>query len=544
MKTIGISTSLISQGHRRMFDALGKLFGICFEARNFGSESGVDAWVFPEINPETILPIRNSQIPSYAVISEKYLISCDESKVIKFNQHPSIPDILQNIEISSDEAITLKGLPETMSGMSTIAAKAGSTIWAVQDISRHFQHYVTLSIPELEKDEPIFHYFNGNQFIALLPLLTFLQQLTDDSRWIPPPLQACFMFDDPNLHWPTYGFINFLEMARHADQHNYHSSFATIPFDAWYVHKQTANLFHKYRNRISLLMHGNDHITDELGRKTNIEERSRTLRQALSRIEKFEKCANVAVARVMAPPHGACSEETLNEMALLGYEGACISRGSLEHHNRNANWTRTMGMSPSDIICGLPVIPRFRISSDCQNAILVAALLHQPIIPVGHHRDVADNMDLLADLSSFINSLGHVRWTNMTDISRANYAKFIDGDILHLKMYSKLIDVLIPDGINHIVVERPWLEEETKESLFIKTSSNQKNVQVDVKQSIAVSPGQQIQVISSQNSQLQCNYDAINKFKFWPIMRRLITESRDRLAPKLRHIATRFTSNQ
>jgi hypothetical protein len=544
MKTIGISTPLISQGHLRMLDALGEVFGIRFEMRNFGSESGIDAWVFPESSPESILPIRDSQIPSYAVIAEKHLISCGESKAIKFNHHPSIPEVLHDIEIRSDEAIKLKGLPTTVSNMPTIAAKAGSPIWAVQGSSGHFQHYVTLSIPELEEDEAIFHYFHGNKFIALLPFLTFLQQLTDDNRWIPPPLQACFMFDDPNLHWPTYGFIDFQEMAKHAGQHNYHSSFATIPLDGWYANNQAADLFQKYHDRISFLMHGNDHISEELARNISTEERARMLKQALSRIEKLEKRANVSISRIMAPPHGACSGDTLNEMALLGYEGACISRSSLEHYNKNAGWVRTLGMSPADNICGLPVIPRFRISSDCQNAILVAALLHQPIIPVGHHQDVAGNMDLLADLSSFINSLGHVRWANMTDISRANYAKLIDGDILHLKMYSKLINVLIPEGINHIVVKRPWLEEGAKEPLFIKTSSNHKNAQVDSKEPIAVSSGQQIQLISSQNSQLQCNYDAINKFTFWPVMRRLITESRDRIAPKLRQIAIRFTSNQ
>jgi hypothetical protein len=533
MKTIGISTPLISQGHLRMFDALGSFFGVRFEMRNFVSESGIYAWVFPEINPESILHIRNSQLPSYAVIS------CGESKAIKFNNHPSIPGVLHDIEIRSDEAIKLKGLPITVSNMSTIAVKEGSPIWTVQGGSGHFQHYVTLSIPELGEDEAIFHHFHGNQFIALLPFLIFLQQLTDDNRWIPPPLQACFMFDDPNLHWPTYGFIDFQEMAKHAGQHNYHSSFATIPLDGWYVNDQTADLFKNFHDRISFLMHGNDHITEELARNISTEERTRMLKQALSRIEKLEKRANVPISRIMAPPHGACSGETLSEMALLGYEGGCISRGSLEHYNKSASWVRTLGMSPTDTICGLPVIPRFRISSDCQNSILVAAFLRQPIIPVGHHQDVADNMELLAELSQFINSFGNVRWTNMTNISRANYATLIEGDTLHLKMYSKVIDVLIPEGINHLVVRRPWLEEGALESLLIKTSSSQKEVQVDSKEPLAVSSGQQIQVISSQNSQRQFNDGMINKFMLWPAIRRLITESRDRLTPKLRQIAIR-----
>ena len=527
-----------------MFDALGEIFGIRFEERNFANDAGIDAWLYPEINPESMLRIQNTQLPSYAVISENHLVSCGESSVIKFNQTPQTPGILRNREVRSDEAIKLKGLPHWLQNATTLAAKAESPIWAVQRHRDCHHHYVTLTLPELNNDEPVFHHFHGNQFLALLPFLTFLRELTDDNLWEPPPLQACFMFDDPNLHWPTYGFINFSEMAKHAELHNYHASFATIPFDAWFIQKQTAVLFQKHHDRISLLMHGNDHIAEELARKIPYEERVRMLKQALFRIEKLEKRANVSVDRIMAPPHGACSEETLKEMALIGYEAACVSRGSLTHYNRDASWVHTLGMRPADNIHGLPVYPRFRISLDCQNAILVAALLRQPIIPVGHHQDVAENMDLLSHLSHFINSLGDVRWTNMTSISRFHYSIMIDKDILHLKMYSNIADLLIPEGISHILVERPWLEDGSMESLLIKTTGGIKNlVPIEFKEPFAVQPGQQIQIISSQNSQPQGNYNSLYKFTPWPGIRRLITETRDRLVPTLRRLSMLSTSS-
>ncbi|WP_104428923.1 hypothetical protein [Methylobacter tundripaludum] len=538
MKRIGISAALISQGHWRMFDALGEIFGIRFEEPNVANDTGIDAWLYLEINPDSMLRIQNSPLPSYAVISEKHLTSCGESSTINFNKHALIPEILSNRDVRSDEVIKLKGLPHWLQNATTLACKTESPIWAVQEHRDCQHHYVALTIPELNSDEPIFHHFHDNQFLALLPLLTFLRQLTDENRWDPPPLQACFMFDDPNLHWPTYGFINFFEMARHADLHNYHASFATIPLDAWFVHQQTADLFQEHHHRISLLIHGNDHIAEELARKIPNEERTRMLKQALFRIEKLEKRANVSVARVMAPPHGACSEETLKKMALMGYEAACISRGSLAHYNKHANWVRTLGMRPAENIHGLPVLPRFRISMDCQNAILVAALLHQPIIPVGHHQDVAENLNMLAHLSDFINSLGEVRWTNMTSISRNHYSKMIDGDILHLKMYSNIADLLIPEGINYILVERPWWQEGAMEPLLIKTTGGFKDlVPIEFHELIAVHSGQHIQIISSQISQAQGNYDSLYKFEPWSGIRRLMTEARDRLVPELRRLS-------
>jgi len=541
MKRIGISAPLISQGHWRMFDALGEIFGILFEEGKLTKDNHYDAWLHLEINRESILRIQSSKLPSYAVMSEKHTTYCGEFSSIKFNTHLSIPEILRNREIRSDEAIQVKGLPNWLQNTATLAYKADSPIWAVHEHQDCHHHYVTLAIPELNSDdEPVFHHFQGNKFLALLPFLTFLRHLTDENRWNPPPLQACFMFDDPNLHWPTYGFMNFSEIAKHAELHNYHASFATIPLDAWFVHKQTASLFQKQHDRLSLLMHGNDHIADELARKIPNDELNRMLKQALFRIEKLEKCANISVARVMAPPHGAFSEDTLKEMSLIGYEAACVSRGSLMHHNKQASWVQTIGMRPSDNILGLPVFPRFRISMDCQNSILVAALLHQPIIPVGHHQDVAENMDLLAHLSNFINSLGEVRWTNMTNISRSHYSELIDKEILHLKMHSRIVDLSIPEGIKHILIERPWLKEGTMEPLLITTTDGSKNIApIEFKEPISICPGQKIQIISSTIPQYQENCGSLNKFKPWSVVRRIITEARDRITPSIQRISIR-----
>jgi hypothetical protein len=38
---------------------------------------------------------------------------------------------------------------------------------------------------------------------------------------VPPQDRACFMFDHPSLHWPTYGFLDYTVLARHAKRHNY-----------------------------------------------------------------------------------------------------------------------------------------------------------------------------------------------------------------------------------------------------------------------------------------------------------------------------------
>ena len=56
-------------------------------------------------------------------------------------------------------------------------------------------------------------------------------------------LRASFIIDDPNLHWPRYGYIDYRQVAEQAAREGYHVSFATIPLDMWLTHEGTAEIF-------------------------------------------------------------------------------------------------------------------------------------------------------------------------------------------------------------------------------------------------------------------------------------------------------------
>jgi hypothetical protein len=297
-------------------------------------------------------------------------------------------------------------------------------------------------------------------------------------------------------------------------------------------------LFQQNRDQLSLLIHGNDHTVQELAKSYSDEERSRNLRQALMRIGAFERRSGVEVSKVMAPPHGACSEHTLGAMAALGFEAACISRGSLRHHNGRATWLRTLGMGPSDIIKGLPVFPRFPLSGSCQNSILIAALLHQPIIPVGHHHDVASGLQLLDDLSGFVNSLRTVRWADMKQISRSHYARRLEGKILRVRMFTKRVEVCAPEGTNQILVERPWLQKAESMPLAWRSQSGDLEWKLHRPvEPIPALPGQKIEIISDPSMASFIDAKNVRNFHLWPVVRRQLTEVRDRMSPLLRRVS-------
>ena len=535
MKTIGIVGAQLCSGRRRMLAALTELFKVRFEEhRLVDSRRRFDAWIFNCLDRESFSRMVNYTVPCFAVLPEAGQSTLEKPALIEFTKHSAVPAVVAGRQVRSTGSTSACGFPAWLRGVIPLALQGGVPIWAIQGPAERRVHYASGKIPELSEDESVFEHFNGNQFPAMLPLLTFLREVSEDPRWEGPPLQACFMFDDPNLHWRTYGFIDYAKLVTHANRHKYHVSFATIPLDGWFVHAPTATLFKEHPRALSLLMHGNDHVSEELARVAENPQNAARLRLALKRIERMEHRSHLEVSRVMAPPHGACSEETLEQMALAGYEGACISRGSLRHYNRQASWVGTIGMRPCDIIRGLPVVPRFRISGDCHNFILTAAFLRQPIVPVGHHQDVAKGLELFADLSRYVNSLGKVRWGDMSSIMRSHYSRMLDGPVLRLRMHTKQAEIVVPDGVDRIAIERPWLTEEANESLVVSSTGIGPPLTIgDTGEHFAVRPGQRIRIISSAATNAPGDHLYCGRPRPWPIIRRLMTEARDRLAPML-----------
>lgn len=532
MKRIGVAMHA-DAGRRLTIEALAGVVGFEWIECDFDPDDrSIDAWIIPEARAEDVPSIVAADRPCFVVLTGDPRGDPQDRRPIRFSSSSDVPRVLAGRLVTCSQGRDRCDLPADLPITQTLAFQGDDRVWATHATPRRRHHFTSEAIPALVEREPIFRHFDQDGFFGLLPLLAFLQEVVSDPGWEGPPLQACFMFDDPNLHWSTYGFLDFEEFADHAEAHGYHGSFATIPLDGWFIHERTARLFRSRADRISLLMHGNDHVNHELARDMDASERLRLLSQALWRIEALERRAKVEVARVMAPPHGACSEATLHAMATLGYEAACISRGSLAAFNANAPWLRGLGMRPSDIIGGLPVLPRFRISATCQNAVLVAALLRQPIVPVGHHQDVAAGLDLFANLADDINGLGPVHWRDMKSIARAQFSQKVDGKILRVRMHSTRVDVRVPPGIEAIHAERGWRGASVDELHYSIAGRRSAECPNDG-EPIEVKTGDRVAIDARPRQVAPASRASYAGARPWPIVRRVLTEVRDRLAPHL-----------
>jgi hypothetical protein len=340
------------------------------------------------------------------------------------------------------------------------------------------------------------------------------------------------MFDDPNLHWKSYGYVKYHELVRHARDHNYHVSFATVPMDSWYVHPETAALFRENKDRLSLLIHGNDHTYFELTEARTEVSRQALAAQALRRIERLERLSGLEVSRMMAAPHGAYNHEIASSLLRTGFEAACISRSALISRNPHVRWPITLGLNPAEFLgIGLPAIPRFYFRWD-QTYTLFAAFLGQPIIPVGHHDDLAAGLGLFGQLGGLINSVGDVQWTDMKSISQSNFCTFREPNVLHVKMYSRKIRLRVPDGCTEISFDRPWLSGNCGEGLRLRRAGVAgRTLNSYDGEPISVREGDEIEIGSIHPNMIDPYTVPISRSPAWAIARRQLCECRDRLRP-------------
>lgn len=413
----------------------------------------------------------------------------------------------------------------------------GQPCWIWRQADPATLQIVGFEPPAVARTESLHRHFNRLHWLRLLPFLQFAKTLTRDLAWDPPPLRAAFIFDDPNLHWRSYGFLNFDALARHAIERNYHAAVATIPADGWAIHPQTAQVFQQHRAQLSLLMHGNDHDGAEFGHPLPGDAFERILAQGLRRIASFEVRSGLQVARVMAPPHGAFRVEAAGAMLRLGYDAVCVARSSLAHWNKSEPWPRAFGHNIVEFLGGgLPLIPRHVIGEGQTEAYVLAAFLDQPILPHGHHGDCSGHLETIGRAADAINSLGRVRWCDFTTLSRSDYETRREGDTLRVRMLARHVS-LPPPGpeIRQLAVTRPWIFDNPlcHEALECRQPQAPAHRDLAPRESPAfpIDGLQSVELSSPPARPLDPFGTPPPPARVWPAVRRLIAESRDRLAP-------------
>src|SRR6266480_1467551 len=420
-------------------------------------------------------------------------------------------------------------------GDEILARCGGNPVWVARPRPASSLDVVSVPLPKLATGDILFDYFHRSRFFQVLPLLHFLREVTAGTGWDYPPLRACLMLDDPNLHWPSYGFLRYEKLLDEAKSRGFHVAFATVPLDAWVSHPAAVKLFRRHPDQFSLLAHGNDHIKHELSRSRTEKGYLRLAAQSLRRIDRLEKVTGLHVSRVMAPPHGDCTDGCLAALLAAGFEGVCAATNLLRKGNRRLHHA-CFGLKLAEIAAGsAPVIPRFKLDSSCEDAIVISAFLNKPIIPVGHHHTAVDGLDLLSHTAEVVNSLGDVKWQSPEKILRSNFRTFREDTTLWIEPYSCRIELIVPPGITHVGL---YAKENNRDgysdfAFLVGQGSQLRDGQKLSNGPQPVRPGDRLEFVSASLEKV--NYREVEHPQFSlsarALPRRLFCELRDRLMP-------------
>jgi hypothetical protein len=509
----------------RLLSLLGEWLEINIVVKDFGSDSQNAAQLIFCDKRDAVQFVCVPSIDRMVLIRGE---RTDERAPLGFADSPRLSPVLRAQIL---EECTATALPAGIEG-EVLASVSRSPVWTTLGPTGYGAEFTTETLAELQPGQNLIDQLSLSRWTGLLPLILFLRRMMADEDWVAPPLRACFMFDDPNLHWPTYGFLDYRALIQHSKQRNYHAAIATIPLDGWFVHSAVARLFRENTAHLSLLVHGNNHTREELARPYDNGSRVKLVAQSLERIARFERMSKLSVARIMAAPHSACSAAMAAELLRQGFEAACISHELLRRFNSTTKWPASFGLEPAEFLSnGLPVIPRFNLSKAGPTAAIFAALLGQPIIPFCHHQDAADELQLLEKTSEKINQLGEVRWCNLVEIARTNYKHRVWGKLLQVKMYSRQIDVEVPPEIETGEIFRAWEKGGDSEESLEKRMNGDSWTRVNPREIVLPQHNGTARMLELRwvpSRSIDYRNVPSPSLHPWGIVRRLLTEARDR----------------
>jgi len=146
----------------------------------------------------------------------------------------------------------------------------------------------------------------------------------------------------------------------------------------------------------------------------------------------------------------------------------------------------------------------------------------------GHHQDLKDGGAAFDEYARFINGLGNVFWSSMTDLSRLNYQWRIEGTTCRVKPLGRNIAFELPNEATEIIIESPGAFGNCTWQAASADGFKRKII-----------PGEHLFLLEEMGSKILIEREAAPpspcvKASLEPtgaplILRRLLTEARDRL---------------
>jgi len=175
-------------------------------------------------------------------------------------------------------------------------------------------------------------------FLEIAPAMIFTRYAAGEHGWHALHYYANFTIDDPWLREP-YGYVDYKGLLAEMEKHNFHTTIAFIPWNYERSQPEVVSLFLNHPDRFSIAVHGNDHDHKEFTdyRTKPLTEQVGDMRQAIARMERFQKLTNVPYDKVMIFPHSIAPAQTLGALKTYNYLATVNSSNVPQNATRPAS---------------------------------------------------------------------------------------------------------------------------------------------------------------------------------------------------------------
>lgn len=458
---VGVTPAAECRARARLLNAFEQAYPVRFEARDPGAVAGLQALIaFPTADGDHLLP---ATLPCLRYRAHERELGTVQD--VSLAQHPVLARALRGARLTEARAGDVcagdVGADELRRGEVALATISGVPVWRARTDGVAERHDVLIAPQELGEHDALRSRLAPARCLAVLALSQFVRNLTAERDFQTSGIRAAFVIDDPNLRRPTYGHIDYAQLAASAAAHDYHVSIAMVPLDGRRFHADTVRLFARQARRLSLCIHGNDHLRDEFGAPRTVVEARVPAAQALRRSVAFERRTGLTIDRVMVAPHERLGEAAAQALLACGYEGFANSRSyPWLHPGHDLPWLSRpqdagplVGWRSAEVVAGgLPALLRLDFRHP-REELVIRAYLGQPLIMYGHDDLLRGGPGELERAAREIGRLGDVRWLSLASIARSSLATRRRGSTLEVRMLGRRIAFDVPEGVREVLVD-------------------------------------------------------------------------------------------
>jgi hypothetical protein len=267
-------------------------------------------------------------------------------------------------------------------------------------------------------------------FATLAPPIMFLRYAAGERAWHSPGGYANLTIDDAWLREP-YGFVNYEELLKQAQLHNFHVTLAFVPWNFDRSQPAMVSLFREHPDRFSVTVHGNNHDHQEFGAYNAhpLQGQVEDIKQGIARMEKFRELTGIPYDAVMVFPHSISPEATLAALKRYNFVATANSLNVPSDATALADpefALRTATLQFADF----PSLRRYSAEAPIPEAQLaIDAFLGNPLLFYVHEGFFAPGIGTFNTIADSVNQLRpNTQWTGLGYIAQHLYFEKLRDD--------------------------------------------------------------------------------------------------------------------